>query len=1261
MKRIHLLSVLLALAATFIATAQTRPSQTPVTKPSSVNFGGQGKSGHSSGTPLRPTGGADVKREQKGSSFFYRWTEDQGMKPEAFLEQLPQELGLRDADRFTQFNSEEDMIGMTHYRFRQYHKGIEVHGGNLLMHVKGSTLISANGHFHAGLNISPNPTLTSEQAIEAAKEHFPSEKYHWEDEGSEAFIKGLTEDPHATHFPDPKLIIAPMDGIEEKGDFRLCYRMTISTLEPYEMWDVFIDARTGERVNAITHICHADAVGTGVTYYSGTRQITTDSNNGQYRLRESGRNIHTYNMNGGTDFNAASDYSDVDNNWQGVPLLQSITITNASNSWWYTWLTDEIPDFFVKVYDGSNNLLGTTAYLDDDWPSVTFSNLNVPLTNGTYRFEIWDYDAANGNDYGGSYTISTNIGTNSFSGNGNSGNFTITQLGHPAIDVHWGMEIAYDYYLQKHNRDSYDGQGSVIRNYTNLNSDPSSLPNAPGWPNNAFALQAPYNIMVYGFGDGYNLGPVVGLDVEIHEFSHLVTANNGNGGLTYQGESGALNESFSDIFATAAEINSGVNPDWTIGEDIMIQVPFMRSMSNPNSASQPHPDTYTGQHWVNPTSSQDNGGVHSNSGVQNFWFYLLVNGGTGTNDIGNSYNVTGIGMSAAERIAFRNLMLYLPPNATFYDAYQGSLYAATDLFGAGSQQYQSVANAWYAVGIGTGYSTTFCQGTTERYEQSGVISDGSGSANYANFANCSWVIQPVGADYVTLQFTAFDTEAGYDSVMVYDGPDNTYPLLMTWWGNTLPSLITSTSGALYVEFISDNTITAGGWQATFTGYGNYYCDGLVYTLTAQSGTFTDGSASNQYGNNQFCYWYISPPGATSITLSFPVFNTENGYDGVIVYDGLTTSDPVLLNWSGTSVPTSVTSSGGQMLVTFVSDHSVKYQGFTANYNTTGAPFCSGNTNMTAEYGSLSDGSGNPNYYNNSNCTWLIQPTGASSVILTFTAMDVEPPSSDGLSIYDAVEVYDGSNANAPLLGRFMGGTIPPPITSSGGSLFVKFFSDLIETRGGWDAYYTSSYTDYCNGTTTLTAPSGTFADGSASNLYNNNADCYWLIQPPGVSSISLDFPSFATEQGYDGVTVFDGATTAAPVLGQFTGSTVPQTLSSTQGVMLVHFAADETIRQQGWTATYNAIVTSVDDVEQLFDVSIRPNPFTDRTVIDFGRTLKGEFDLEVVDVVGRSVLRLASVSGAQATIEADKLGKGVYTAYLKNETERQLVGKMVVQ
>jgi hypothetical protein len=139
-----------------------------------------------------------------------------------------------------------------------------------------------------------------------------------------------------------------------------------------------------------------------------------------------------------------------------------------------------------------------------------------------------------------------------------------------------------------------------------------------------------------------------------------------------------------------------------MGEGIMLASPgFFRSMAQPKLAQ--NPDTYEGQFWKDPTNLQDdNGGVHYNSGVQNKWFYLLSQGGSGTNDNSDVYTVTGIGMAKAEAIAYRNLTTYMLPQSDYMDAYAGSLLAVLDLYGndTTTQEYKSVKEAWYAVGIG---------------------------------------------------------------------------------------------------------------------------------------------------------------------------------------------------------------------------------------------------------------------------------------------------------------------------------------------------------------------------------------------------------------------------------------------------------------------------------------------------------------------------------------------------------------------------------
>jgi hypothetical protein len=121
-------------------------------------------------------------------------------------------------------------------------------------------------------------------------------------------------------------------------------------------------------------------------------------------------------------------------------------------------------------------------------------------------------------------------------------------------------------------------------------------------------------------------------------------------------------------------------------------------MRNPNAEGQP--DTYAGAFWVSPTSLSDNGGVHVNSGVSNFAYYLLVNGGSGVNDLGQSYSVSGIGIAEARAIFYLAQTTYLTSSAKFINARLATENAAAALFGNGSNQKAQLSKAWYAVGVG---------------------------------------------------------------------------------------------------------------------------------------------------------------------------------------------------------------------------------------------------------------------------------------------------------------------------------------------------------------------------------------------------------------------------------------------------------------------------------------------------------------------------------------------------------------------------------
>ncbi|NJO87702.1 MAG: PKD domain-containing protein [Chloroflexia bacterium] len=207
--------------------------------------------------------------------------------------------------------------------------------------------------------------------------------------------------------------------------------------------------------------------------------------------------------------------------------------------------------------------------------------------------------------------------------------------------------------------------------------------------------------MTYGDGDGINYFPLTCTDIIGHEITHGVTEHSAD--LVYAYESGALNESFSDIFGTC--IDFYLNPEtanWILAEQISSTNAPLRSLENPNSLGDP--DTYQGNYWV--TGSSDNGGVHTNSSVMNYWFYLLTNGGSGVNDNNDTYSVTGIGINKAAQIAYRNLTVYLTANSQFADARFYSIQSAIDLYGECSQEVISVTNAWHAVGVGADYNNS---------------------------------------------------------------------------------------------------------------------------------------------------------------------------------------------------------------------------------------------------------------------------------------------------------------------------------------------------------------------------------------------------------------------------------------------------------------------------------------------------------------------------------------------------------------------------
>lgn len=613
-------------------------------------------------------------------------------------------LGLSASHTFKQVSETKDKLGITHTGYQQYYLNVKVEGGKVLVHAKDGLVNTINGKIAQLGTLSVQPVLKENEAYTAAKNATSVAKVF------------------QTNYP-VELVIAALPNAANK-QYALAYKVRIDGRNRDRkviMVNVFIDAVTGKVLNTISLMAHTDVTGTANTLYSGTRSLTVDSVAEGFRLWDNARNIRTFNGAGAETDNwgfivSGDDYFNSTSNFDLFNTFSSSTISTASstllsglggqsNAMLYAIAEGPITtgidsiDFasdpaFVNV-SGQSNLPETNGGMYNILsPSISYTGLYMNI-----HFTSWQDFELTDTAY---YPISDlTAGSHPWSDTkGNSGSYTISMEKNPAVDAHWGMQKTHDFYTNVFNRSSYDNQGSVVKNYVNA-----------GDQFNASAVPDPYNYMQYGMGDGQYMNPVVGIDVMGHEFTHMVTEHNGNGGLDYQGESGALNESFSDIFGTSIEFYAkGQDANWSMGEGIMLASPgYFRSMAQPKLAQ--NPDTYEGQYWKDPTNLQeDNGGVHYNSGVQNKWFYLLTQGGSGTNDKGDAYTVTGLGIAKAQQIAYHNLTTYILPQSQYMDAYEGSLQSVLDLYGNGTdtttQEYKSVKQAWYAVGIGDGATTS---------------------------------------------------------------------------------------------------------------------------------------------------------------------------------------------------------------------------------------------------------------------------------------------------------------------------------------------------------------------------------------------------------------------------------------------------------------------------------------------------------------------------------------------------------------------------
>ncbi|MBC7507329.1 MAG: M4 family metallopeptidase [Ferruginibacter sp.] len=522
------------------------------------------------------------------------------IKPSAFFISQKKALGLGVNDEMRLFKTENDNLGMTHYRYQQFYKGYKIFFGEYFLHEKQGEVTLANGRMIKGLKKNPLINISKTAALKSALQFLPAVKYAWEIAELENNYKEILHDKNASYKPVGELVWITNDKNDDKDNaakYELAYSFDIFTAS-MDGKRIFISAASGTVIQSYPLVYKCDATSVTTNFYS-TQGFSTS------------------------------------------------LIPGSSPARWNLW--NDCQPAFIRT------LLWATG---------------PPYS---------DYVSSAGNNWTAFPSAATS---------------------------HWCTEKSYNYFLSIHGRNGWNNANGGVYVYQDAFFPCGPAP-AP-CPNGQNASFSGGSLAVGNNSTSPDIDDFNTLDFIAHEFTHGVTASS-FANLVYSKESGALNESFSDIFGVTCHASLfGLSSNtWLVGFDRKnalntSQSLYVRNMANPKDKRQP--DTYKSEpEWYNVDSTDagnDKWGVHSNSGVQNYMYYLLTTGGSGANDYGTPFSLIGIGMVAARAIAYRALTVgYLFSTSDFAQARTAWVHAAIDLYGECSLQAIEVGKAWNAVGL----------------------------------------------------------------------------------------------------------------------------------------------------------------------------------------------------------------------------------------------------------------------------------------------------------------------------------------------------------------------------------------------------------------------------------------------------------------------------------------------------------------------------------------------------------------------------------
>ncbi|MCE9666995.1 M4 family metallopeptidase [Myxococcus stipitatus] len=608
---------------------------------------------------------------------------------------------LPQAATFAATSVERDNIGMTHVRLNRVHEGVKVFGEQVVTHLdkdgKVSSVTGDQSTIPAGLG-REQPKLSPQAAIDIARKDFAQK-------------------------PDRQPTAERVIYQDKSGQYHSAYRVEVTNLTQVDethrprKQNYLIDANTGKVFESFNQI---DGF-FGSNKKLGRAADITASNTTPAEIKDKSTVTSKVTIDQDVEVDKLKLDLDINHTFKGdlkvtltSPSGKSAVVHNRTGG-----STDDIKGSFDLSQFAGEKAKGEWTLTVEDAAKLDTGKLNgwslsvtpketKPPEEPKPEGKVDDTSLYSGKvdlktrqTADGKYVLedsSRGKGVNTYDANNKSTASGKTQLTDDndiwgeatdgsrtkaAVDAHYGAAMTYDFMKNVLGRDSIDGAGEALNSYVHVRTN---YVNA-FWDGEK---------MSYGDGDGVDSGPLTALDIAGHEIAHGLTER--TAGLIYSGESGGLNEAFSDIMGAGVEWyastqNPSVKFNWTVGETAWTPTngdseDGLRYMDDPTK------DGYSIDHYKNYPKQTE---VHGSSGIANNAFYLLANGGT--NRTSKVEVKDGIGMEKGLKIYYRALAHYMTPKTTFAQAREATIKAATDLYGADSTEVKKVKESWTAVGV----------------------------------------------------------------------------------------------------------------------------------------------------------------------------------------------------------------------------------------------------------------------------------------------------------------------------------------------------------------------------------------------------------------------------------------------------------------------------------------------------------------------------------------------------------------------------------